>query len=150
VIRTRSAQEMYAACLEHADYDIAVMAAAVADYTPVEVAAQKIKKGEGELTLTLRKTTDILGTLGAQKSGKQLLVGFALETENEEANAAQKLQRKGADLIVLNSLNDAGAGFGTDTNKVTLFYKDGRRRPLPLQSKKEVARSIVDALTELI
>ncbi|RYY87970.1 MAG: bifunctional phosphopantothenoylcysteine decarboxylase/phosphopantothenate--cysteine ligase CoaBC [Chitinophagaceae bacterium] len=145
-----SAEAMYEACLAHADYDIAVMAAAVADYTPVAVNDQKIKKSEGTLTLNLKKTADILGTLGSRKNGKQLLVGFALETENEEANAAGKLERKSADLLVLNSLNDAGAGFGTDTNKVTLFYKDGRRRPLPLQSKKEVARSIVDAITELI
>lgn len=149
LVRAGSAQAMYEACLA-AEWDIAVMAAAVADYTPVAVSGQKIKKSEGELTLTLRKTADILGTLGAQKGTQQLLVGFALETENEEANAQQKLARKGADLLVLNSLNDAGAGFGTDTNKVTLFYKDGRRRPLPLQSKQEVARSIVDAITELI
>ncbi|RYY41361.1 MAG: bifunctional phosphopantothenoylcysteine decarboxylase/phosphopantothenate--cysteine ligase CoaBC [Chitinophagaceae bacterium] len=148
--RTSSAEAMHAACLAHGNYDIAVMAAAVADYTPVEVSEQKIKKSEGELTLNLKKTADILATLGAKKTAAQLLVGFALETENEEANADGKLQRKGADLLVLNSLNDAGAGFGTDTNKVTLFYKDGRRRPLPLQSKKEVARSIVDVITELI
>ncbi|TCZ73004.1 bifunctional phosphopantothenoylcysteine decarboxylase/phosphopantothenate--cysteine ligase CoaBC [Flaviaesturariibacter aridisoli] len=150
VVKASSAQAMLEACLERNDYDIAVMAAAVADYTPVEVSEQKIKKAEGGLTLTLKKTADILGTLGKQKKDGQVLVGFALETENEEAHARQKLERKGADLLVLNSLNDAGAGFGTDTNKVTLFYKDGRQRPLPLQSKTDVARSIVDAITELI
>ncbi|GAB4092615.1 bifunctional phosphopantothenoylcysteine decarboxylase/phosphopantothenate synthase [Flaviaesturariibacter terrae] len=150
LVRTESAQAMYDACLEAHGYDIAVMAAAVADYTPVTVSEQKIKKTEGALTLSLKKTADILGTLGARKTDRQLLVGFALETENEAENARQKLQRKGADLLVLNSLNDAGAGFGTDTNKVTLFYKDGREQPLPLQGKKDVARSIVDAITELI
>ncbi|RYY65968.1 MAG: bifunctional phosphopantothenoylcysteine decarboxylase/phosphopantothenate--cysteine ligase CoaBC [Chitinophagaceae bacterium] len=150
VVQASSAQAMLEACLECDDYDIAVMAAAVADYTPVEVSEQKIKKAEDGLTLTLKKTADILGTLGKQKKDGQVLVGFALETENEEAHARQKLERKSADLLVLNSLNDAGAGFGTDTNKVTLFYKDGRQLPLPLQSKKDVARAIVDAITELI
>ncbi|RYZ23801.1 MAG: bifunctional phosphopantothenoylcysteine decarboxylase/phosphopantothenate--cysteine ligase CoaBC [Chitinophagaceae bacterium] len=150
MLPVRSARQMYEASLALADYDIAVMAAAVADYTPVNVSGQKIKKSEGELTLALRKTDDILATLGGRKAPHQLLVGFALETEQEEAHAEDKLRRKGADLIVLNSLNDAGAGFGTDTNKVTLFYKDGQRRALPLQSKQETARAIVDAITELI
>jgi phosphopantothenoylcysteine decarboxylase/phosphopantothenate--cysteine ligase len=150
LLPVRSARQMYEASLSVADYDIAVMAAAVADYTPATVSGQKIKKTEGELTLQLRKTDDILATLGARKESGQLLVGFALETEQEEQHAEEKLRRKGADLMVLNSLNDPGAGFGTDTNKVTLFYKDGQRRPLPLQSKDETARAIVDAITELM
>jgi phosphopantothenoylcysteine decarboxylase/phosphopantothenate--cysteine ligase len=145
-----SAQSMYDACMAVADYDIAVMAAAVADYTPVVVSEQKIKKNGSGLQLDLKKTEDILATLGARKKNTQLLIGFALETENEEANAEAKLQRKGADMLVLNSLNDPGAGFATDTNKVTLFYKDGRRAAIPLQSKQDIARAIVDAITELI
>jgi phosphopantothenoylcysteine decarboxylase/phosphopantothenate--cysteine ligase len=149
-VPVRSARQMYEASLAVADYDIAVMAAAVADYTPVTVSGQKIKKTEAGMTLELRKTDDILATLGARKGSGQLLVGFALETEQEEAHAREKLQRKGADLMVLNSLNDAGAGFATDTNKVTLFYKDGQSRSLPLQSKQETARAIVDAITQLI
>jgi len=149
-IQARSARQMYEACLSRTDYDIAIMAAAVADYTPAAVSAQKIKKTEGELTITLRKTDDILAALGARKQPGQLLVGFALETENEEENARRKLERKNADLLVLNSLNDAGAGFATDTNKVTLFYRDGSTRSLPLQAKTELAGAIVDAITELI
>ncbi|RYY98827.1 MAG: bifunctional phosphopantothenoylcysteine decarboxylase/phosphopantothenate--cysteine ligase CoaBC [Chitinophagaceae bacterium] len=150
LVQAHSARLMYEACMAHADYDIAVMAAAVADYTPVDVSPQKIKKTEGELTLTLRKTDDILAALGARKKDGQLLVGFALETENEAEHARQKLARKGADLLVLNSLRDAGAGFAVDTNKVTLFYRDGHSRDLPLRPKTEVARDIVDAITELI
>lgn len=151
VIRTevRSAEEMYQACMQHLDYDIAVMAAAVADYTVAAPKEEKIKKEGEELTLTLRKTKDILGSLGAQKNGKQLLVGFALETNNEEAHALQKLEKKNADAIVLNSLKDNGAGFGHDTNQVTIFFKNGAPKKLPLQSKTAVAAQIVDALIEL-
>jgi phosphopantothenoylcysteine decarboxylase/phosphopantothenate--cysteine ligase len=97
------------------------MAAAVADYTPVTVADQKIKKKDDQLTLTLQKTQDILKSLGETKQPNQLLVGFALETNNETENAKEKLVKKNADMIVLNSLNDPGAGFGHDTNKITIF-----------------------------
>ncbi|HUC83427.1 MAG TPA: bifunctional phosphopantothenoylcysteine decarboxylase/phosphopantothenate--cysteine ligase CoaBC [Flavisolibacter sp.] len=144
-----SAEEMYKACLG-VDYDVAVMAAAVADYTPLEVASEKIKKKDGELTLTLKKTKDILASLGKEKTDRQVLVGFALETNNEKANAQKKLAEKNADLIVLNSLNDAGAGFGHDTNKVSLFFKNGDERSLPLKSKAELAKDIVNTITELL
>ncbi|MEJ7914200.1 MAG: bifunctional phosphopantothenoylcysteine decarboxylase/phosphopantothenate--cysteine ligase CoaBC, partial [Chitinophagaceae bacterium] len=109
VMSVTTAAQMYEACMQHADYDIAIMAAAVADYTPAEVALQKLKKGSDSWTLTLKKTKDILATLGANKKDGQILVGFALETQNEKTNAFKKLQEKGADLIVLNSLNDTGA-----------------------------------------
>jgi phosphopantothenoylcysteine decarboxylase / phosphopantothenate---cysteine ligase len=145
----RSAEEMYKACMQHLDYDIAVMAAAVADYTVTQPEQEKIKKEGEELTLSLRRTKDILGSLGGQKKEGQLLVGFALETNNEETNALQKLQKKNADAIVLNSLQDDGAGFGHDTNQVTIYFKNGTRQKLPLQSKSEIAAQIVDALIEL-
>ena len=149
VLPVQSAEQMHRACLEHADYDLAVMAAAVADYTPKTVADRKIKKGEGELVVELVKTKDILASLGGVKKPGQLLVGFALETDNESANARRKLEEKNADLIVLNSLRDAGAGFGYDTNQVTLFYRNGQERHFGLRSKTELAADIVDALHEL-
>lgn len=148
-IAVTSAEEMYQAC-KKISYDIAVMAAAVADYTPVEAADKKIKKNGEELTLTLKKTKDILAGLGKEKKEGQLLVGFALETDHEKQNALKKLQEKNADLIVLNSLKDKGAGFGHDTNKVTLFFKDGREKSVSLKSKTSLAEDIVDIITELI
>ena len=149
VVKTTSAQQMYEACQQNKDYDIAVMAAAVADYTPVEVADQKIKKGEGTLTVELKKTQDILASLGREKQPNQILVGFALETENEKANALKKLQAKNADMVVLNSLNDHGAGFGGDTNRVTIFYRDGSEKQFETKTKESVAKDIVDSITEL-
>jgi phosphopantothenoylcysteine decarboxylase/phosphopantothenate--cysteine ligase len=150
LIKTTSAQDMYEACMANNDFDIAVMAAAVADYTPVEVAKQKLKKNDDELSIQLKRTTDILAALGKEKTEMQVLVGFALETENEEANAQKKLIVKNADLLVLNSLNDQGAGFGKDTNKVTLYYRDKTKRTFDLKSKELVAKDIVDAITELL
>lgn len=145
-----SADEMHTTCTANsASYDIAVMAAAVADYTPTVVADQKIKKNDGELTITLKKTKDILGSLGKTKTNSQVLVGFALETENENANAQKKLEEKNADLIVLNSLKDEGAGFRHDTNKVTFFFKDGREKQIGLKSKSALAKDIVDAIIEI-
>ena len=150
LIRVRQAEEMYTACLnEMASYDIAVMAAAVADYTPTDVADQKIKKKEGEFTIKLKKTKDIVGSFGNMKSARQTLVGFALETENEVVNARKKLEDKNADLIVLNSLQDAGAGFGLDTNKVRLFFKNGDEKPIELKSKTALAKDIVDAIIQI-
>jgi len=148
VIHVTTADEMCRACLQHTDYDIAVMAAAVADFTPKEIATQKIKKGKADLTLVLKKTTDILATLGAQKKPSQLLAGFALETENELENAQKKLKEKGADLMILNSLNDAGAGFGGDTNKITILTKHGDLKKFDTKQKTEVARDIVATLIE--
>jgi phosphopantothenoylcysteine decarboxylase / phosphopantothenate---cysteine ligase len=149
VIPTTSAAEMFAACKE-VKYDIAILAAAVADYTPVETSSEKIKKNVAELTIPLKRTEDILATLGKTKKQNQLLVGFALETENEKEHAIKKLESKNADMIVLNSLKDDGAGFGKDTNKVTLFYRGGKERPFTAKSKTEVAKDIVDAIIELL
>jgi phosphopantothenoylcysteine decarboxylase/phosphopantothenate--cysteine ligase len=149
LVKTTSAKQMYQACQQNRDYDIAVMAAAVADYTPVEVSGQKIKKKEDGLTIELKKTEDILASLGRDKAKNQILVGFALETENEKDNALKKLQNKNADLVVLNSLNDKGAGFGGDTNRVTIFYRDGREKQFDTKSKESVAKDIVDSITEL-
>jgi len=144
-----SAEEMYEKCAMHDDYNIAVMAAAVADYTPIKVADQKIKKNGAELSLSLKKTKDILGSLGKIKRDDQILVGFALETENETSNAEKKLKGKNADIIVLNSLNDKGAGFGADTNKVVLFFKNGNPKRIDLKLKSALAKDIVDSIIEL-
>jgi phosphopantothenoylcysteine decarboxylase/phosphopantothenate--cysteine ligase len=150
LLSVTSAEEMHTTCMaDSATYDIAVMAAAVADYTPVVVSDQKIKKSDGELTITLKKTRDILGSLGRNKTNGQILVGFALETENEVANARKKLKEKNADVIVLNSLRDEGAGFGVDTNKVTLFFRDGGEKQLELKSKSALAKDIVDCIIEM-
>lgn len=147
IVPVTTAAEMYEACTSHFDHaDIAVMAAAVADYTPVTVAAEKIKKQDGTLVLELQKTKDILKALGARKKPSQLLVGFALETNNEKAYAQEKLQSKNADLIVLNSLKDDGAGFGKDTNKITIYDREGSEFAFPLKSKKAVAADIVDMI----
>ncbi len=151
VLKVWSAQEMYNACEKlFAETDIAVMSAAVADYTPVEVAAEKIKKASDDLTLTLTKTKDILKSLGAKKKNGQLLIGFALETNNEKENALKKLVSKNADLIVLNSLRDEGAGFGHDTNKITIFGKQGATQTFDTKSKKEVAVDIVNSIIQLL
>lgn len=140
--RVVSAQQMYeAAVTEFPTCDIAILAAAVADYTPETVASEKIKKKGGNLSLTLVPTVDILASLGKIKT-TQTLIGFALETENEFANAQTKLKKKNLDAIVLNSLRDAGAGFGTDTNKVTFITKE-TQISFPLKTKEEVAKDIL-------
>ena len=147
--KVTSAEEMFQACQNiFASADIIVLAAAVADYRPVEVADQKIKKTESELTLTLTKTKDIAAELGKQKTHGQFIVGFALETENEKANAEAKLSKKNFDLIVLNSLKDEGAGFGHDTNKIAIIDRENKVREFSLKSKKEVAVDIVNAIIE--
>ncbi|MFI3289427.1 MAG: bifunctional phosphopantothenoylcysteine decarboxylase/phosphopantothenate--cysteine ligase CoaBC [Rikenellaceae bacterium] len=144
-----SAEEMYeASTLHFASADGAVMCAAVADYTPEQVAQTKIKKSEEDMQIRLRKTKDIAAALGAKK-GDRLLVGFALETDNEAQNAASKLERKSLDFIVLNSLRDAGAGFGVDTNKVTFVDRCGAEE-LPLMSKRKVAERIVEKIEGLL
>ena len=140
--RVINAQQMYEATIsEFPTCDIAILAAAVADYTPETVASEKIKKKGGNLSLTLVPTVDILASLGKIKT-TQTLIGFALETENEVANAQTKLEKKNLDAIVLNSLRDAGAGFGTDTNKVTFITKE-TQISFPLKSKEEVAKDIL-------
>lgn len=150
-VRVRSAAEMYAACMEYfPGTDIAVMSAAVADYTPVEVASEKIKKGGEGFSLQLTPTRDILKALGQQKQGQQFLVGFALETVNEADYARKKLAAKNADMIVLNSLRDEGAGFGYDTNKITIFDKEGRTYAFDTKPKKEVAADIVNTILSLL
>lgn len=146
-----SAQQMLDACLAHFNNnDITVMSAAVADYTPVEVALQKIKKKEDHFNIELKKTTDILATLGAQKTDGQILVGFALETIDEENYAKDKLRKKNLDLIVLNSLNDKGAGFKTETNKITIFNKDLAKTAFEMKSKTEVAKDICTEILKLM
>ncbi len=138
-----SAQEMFEACHQYyQDMDVAIAAAAVADYRPKNVALQKIKKDDATLSLTLEKTVDILASLGKQKN-KQFLIGFALETENEIQNATLKIQKKNLDLIVLNSLNDKGAGFAQPTNKVTFIDRNFTVEPMELKSKEAVAFDIV-------
>jgi len=149
VIKVTSAAEMFNACEKNFPAsDIAVMSAAVADYTPEHVAAEKIKKTGDGLSVSLTKTKDILKTLGGIKTASQVLVGFALETNDEEANALKKLHSKNADLIVLNSLQDAGAGFGHDTNKITIFDKTGKSFPFDTKPKKEVAIDIVNTIIQ--
>lgn len=144
-----SADDMYRAVMQHfAESDVAVFCAAVADFTPTVAADRKIKRKTDDLVIRLKPTQDIAAAAGRQKRQGQFIVGFALETDDEEANAVDKMQRKNLDMIVLNSLNDQGAGFGYDTNKVTVIERNGRRTDLPLQSKTEVARRIVEAVVE--
>ena len=128
--------------------DIAILCAAVADFTPCNTADKKIKKqpGQTDMTIELKTTTDIAATLGKMKGNAKKLVGFALETHDEQANAERKLQSKNLDMIVLNSLQDKGAGFGVDTNKVTILYANGTKKDLPLLMKQEVADAIIDSL----
>ncbi|MFI3291946.1 MAG: bifunctional phosphopantothenoylcysteine decarboxylase/phosphopantothenate--cysteine ligase CoaBC [Rikenellaceae bacterium] len=144
-----SAEDMYIASIEHfASADGGVMCAAVADYTPAECSETKIKKGDDDLHIELKRTKDIAATLGANK-GSKILVGFALETNDEQAHAESKLQRKGFDFVVLNSLRDKGAGFGGDTNKVSFVSGDGVEE-LPLMSKREVAERIADKIETIL
>jgi len=144
--RVMSAQEMYEACHEYFDQvDTAVSAAAVADYRPKNVASQKIKKNDAAFSIELEKTKDILASLGEVKKN-QFLIGFALETENEIEHAKQKIQKKNLDLIVLNSLNDTGAGFGKPTNKVTFIDRNFLVEPMELKTKEEVAQDIVNKI----
>ncbi|MFI0426156.1 MAG: bifunctional phosphopantothenoylcysteine decarboxylase/phosphopantothenate--cysteine ligase CoaBC [Flavobacterium sp.] len=148
LIKVTSAQEMYEAChLYYKDMDVAIAAAAVADYRPKNVANQKIKKTEATFTIELEKTKDILASLGEQKKN-QFLIGFALETENEIEHAKLKIQKKNLDLIVLNSLNDKGAGFGQPTNKVTFIDSNFSIEPMDLKSKEAVAFDIINKIIQ--
>lgn len=151
IIKVESAKEMASACLDiFPSADIAIMCAAVADYAPAEYRDSKIKREHDDVpAIRLVKNPDIAASLGKIKSDKQLLIGFALETDSEYSNALEKLKRKNLDMIVLNSLRDKGAGFGGDTNKVTLFTADGSRKSFNLKSKTEVAADIIDAVVQL-
>lgn len=150
-ISALSAEEMGHAVMTAAvDHDIVVMAAAVVDYTPAEVSAGKMKKKDDDMSLHLKKTRDIAADLGKVKRPTQILVGFALETDNEEANAIGKMERKNFDMIVLNSLRDKGAGFACDTNKITIYRRDGEVRRFDLKSKSLVAADIVDETVSLL
>jgi phosphopantothenoylcysteine decarboxylase/phosphopantothenate--cysteine ligase len=150
VINVKTAEEMYNACHKHfADAELTIMAAAVADYSPLTVSENKIKKNSDEMVVELKKTKDILKSLGEMKKANQVLVGFALETTNEKNYALNKLISKNADMIVLNSLNDPGAGFGVDTNKITIFDKSGKEFNFETLSKIEAAKNIIETVTRL-
>lgn len=146
VVPVVSAQEMFDAVKERApQMDIIIKAAAVADYTPVSVSDEKIKKKDGDLSLPMKRTTDILAYLGEHRKPGQFICGFSMETENLVENSKKKLQKKNADLIVANNLRDEGAGFGTDTNVVTLVMEEGIVE-LPCMSKEQVAEAVLDAI----
>jgi phosphopantothenoylcysteine decarboxylase/phosphopantothenate--cysteine ligase len=150
-IKVETAQQMYEAAIERfPNVDIAVLAAAVADYRPKNIATEKIKKKSDDMALELEKTIDIAASLGKIKTDKQLIVGFALETNNEIANAKGKLKRKNFDFIVLNSLQDKGAGFNHDTNKVTLIDKNDKLQAFELKSKTAVAVDIGNKIREMV
>lgn len=146
-IDVESAQQMYDAAVNtFPEMDAAILSAAVSDYRPEAAAEQKIKRTDGEnLTLTLTPNPDIAATLGKMKKPGQKIIGFALETNDEESHATKKMEQKNLDYIVLNSLQDQGAGFGHDTNKVTILSRNGEKRSFGLKTKKEVAKDIVDA-----
>lgn len=146
-IHVKTADDMFAAVSSaFVEADIAVMSAAVADYKPANIAPQKIKKKDEKFSLEMVKTTDILQSIGNTKKPHQVVVGFALETTNEREFAIGKLKAKNADIIVLNSLNDSAAGFGVDTNKVTIFTKEGEEFNFPVKTKQEVASDIVNLI----
>ncbi|MEL6865526.1 MAG: bifunctional phosphopantothenoylcysteine decarboxylase/phosphopantothenate--cysteine ligase CoaBC [Bacteroidota bacterium] len=146
-ISVQSAQDMYEASLAHyPQSQIAILAAAVADYRPAQVATEKIKKKSDALQITLEKTPDIAAELGKRKKPGQLNIGFALETNNEQTNAIQKIQKKNFDFIVLNSLNDKGAGFNHDTNKISIIHADNKMKHFELKSKKAVAVDIIEEI----
>lgn len=145
LVKVRSAKEMYEVTKMYFDEsDIIVLSAAVADYTPTVVADKKIKKKEDTFTIELTKTTDIAKTLGQIKRPEQLMVGFALETDHEVENAIGKIKSKNLDMIVLNSLQNSGAGFGYDTNKISIIKRDGTMIDFDLKSKQDVAMDIVN------
>ncbi|MCD2224876.1 bifunctional phosphopantothenoylcysteine decarboxylase/phosphopantothenate--cysteine ligase CoaBC [Listeria cossartiae] len=144
-IYVESAEEMYQAVNERkVAQDVFVMTAAVADYTPAQVSDQKIKKQPGDFTIEMKRTKDILLEIGQHKTAEQVVIGFAAETENLEANALKKLTSKNADMIVANNISEAGAGFSGDTNIVTFYRKDGSSEALPILDKKEVAEHIIE------
>lgn len=150
MVNVVSAEDMYQACNKYfPSSDITIMAAAVADYTPKEVHTSKMKKKDGDLSIELKRTKDIIKSLGEVKNPTQTLVGFALETDNEVANAQSKLQRKNLDCIVLNTLNDKGAGFQHDTNQITIIDKHNNITKFGLKTKHEVAVDIVNYVLKM-
>jgi phosphopantothenoylcysteine decarboxylase / phosphopantothenate---cysteine ligase len=151
ITNVTTAKSMADACISiFPDCDIAILAAAVADFTPVTVSGGKMKKGKAEMILKLQPTTDIAETLGTVKKASQILAGFALETNNELENAREKLLRKNLDLIVLNSLKEDGAGFEHNTNRITIIDKNNIIDKFELKSKDEAARDILDKIVTLI
>ena len=151
VIQVTTAQSMAAECISRfGNCDIAILSAAVADYTPDETSESKIKKHDNELVLKLKPTTDIAATLGKIKKKSQLIAGFALETDNEIENATKKLVRKNLDIIVLNSLRENGAGFGHDTNKITIIDRYNNIDKFELKSKEEAAKDILNKIVSMI
>jgi phosphopantothenoylcysteine decarboxylase/phosphopantothenate--cysteine ligase len=149
-INVSTADEMYDACINNfPSCDGAILTAAVADYAPVLASTEKIKRSEGNIVLELRPNKDIAAELGRLKRTDQCLVGFALETNDEIENASSKLRKKNLDMIVLNSLREQGAGFGFDTNKVSILTREGQVFDYSLKSKKEVAVDIIDRMIEL-
>ncbi len=149
-IDVESAQEMYEASVKYfPETDMTILCAAVADYRPEQAETNKIKRKDNEnVSITLTPNPDIAAALGAQKKPKQILIGFALETDNEENNVLKKMEKKNLDFIVLNSLNDEGAGFGHDTNKVTVLSRKGNKWPLTLKTKKEIANEIIEIISD--
>jgi phosphopantothenoylcysteine decarboxylase/phosphopantothenate--cysteine ligase len=151
IINVTTADSMAAECIARfKKADIAILSAAVADFTPVYTGKTKIKKGTGGLTLKLRATTDIAATLGKMKKPSQILTGFALETDNEIMNAIGKLQSKNLDLIVLNSLKEKGAGFEHNTNRITIIDRNNNIDKFELKSKDEVAKDILNKIISII
>lgn len=146
-IMVMSAEEMYQACMKlYQEVDAAIMTAAVADFKPMKVASEKIKKEEAIKSISLEPTKDILKTLGHKKKPNQILIGFALESENAIVHATQKLENKNLDFIVVNSIKDEGAGFGTKTNKITIIHKNKKVQDFELKPKEQVASDIIDEL----
>jgi phosphopantothenoylcysteine decarboxylase/phosphopantothenate--cysteine ligase len=151
LIRVVTAMEMAEACFANFEkVDLAILTAAVADYSPVNVSSQKIKKQEETFMLEMKKNIDIAGDLGKRKTKNQLLIGFALETNNEVENAIEKINKKNLDLIIMNSMQDEGAGFGTDTNKITIINKNREHKSFGLKSKAEVAKDILNEIEKIL
>ncbi|MBQ1931168.1 MAG: bifunctional phosphopantothenoylcysteine decarboxylase/phosphopantothenate--cysteine ligase CoaBC, partial [Lachnospiraceae bacterium] len=150
VVPVVSAQDMYEAVMDRAkEQDMFVMTAAVADYRPAQVADEKVKKKDGDMSIPLTRTKDILGTIGQIRRDDQVICGFSMETENMLANSQAKLERKNADLIVANNVKDAGAGFGVDTNLVTVITREGAEE-LPLMTKDQVAHALLDRMVTMV
>ncbi len=151
IINVVTAESMAKECIDRFNFcDIAILSAAVADFTPEKTERIKIKKDKSSLSLELKPTTDIAATLGKSKKPSQILVGFALETNNEVKNAKDKLERKNLDFIVLNSLNEEGAGFGYDTNQITIIDRNNNIDKFELKSKNEAARDILDKIVSMM